>query len=259
MPNRPRKQKPIRFRNRGDSPLTPATPEKRQLLLDLALELQQMTIETMERFGVSRKEQMGTYRRALRGLGSKELPSNRVMEKHDAIADLLRSWRHDKHFLDVHGSPRVLPIRGKGASLETLARKFVPKMPLSEVVAAITRHGEARAYRGDKVALLGGIVVLTPKTAEMMLAQLAIRIRRVSNTLLHNASLPEGTEGLGRFERHVFGALSDREFKEFARMIRPQSQDLCERADSAVGLATRKKTGRKRKTSGLSIFVFRDD
>ena len=48
MPNRPRKQKPIRFRNRGDSPLTPATAEKRQLLLDLALELQQMTIETME-------------------------------------------------------------------------------------------------------------------------------------------------------------------------------------------------------------------
>ena len=72
MPHRPRKQKPIRFRNRGVSPLTPATPEKRQLLLDLALELQQMTIETMERFGVSRKEQMGTYRRALRGLGSKD-------------------------------------------------------------------------------------------------------------------------------------------------------------------------------------------
>ena len=49
------------------------------------------------------------------------------MEKHDAIADLLRSWRHDRHYVDAHGSPRVLPIRGKGASLETLARKFVPR------------------------------------------------------------------------------------------------------------------------------------
>jgi hypothetical protein len=259
MPNRARKQKPIRFRNRGDSPLTLATREQRQLLLELAQEWQEITIEALERFGVSRQEQMNTYRRALKGLGSKERSSKRLMEKSYAIADLLRSWRHDKRYVDAQGSPRALPLRGKGASLETLARKFVPKMPLSEVVAAITRHGEATAYGGDKVALLGGSAVLTPKTAEMMLANLVTRVRRVAQTLLHNASVPEGRKGLGRFERNVFGVLSEREFREFARIMRPQFQDLCDRADSGLGLATRKKTGRKHKTSGVSIFVFRDD
>jgi hypothetical protein len=259
MANRPRKQTPIRFRNRGASPLTPRTQEKQRLLLELAQEFQQMTIESMEQFGVSRQQQMIAYRHALRGLGSKELPSRRLLENTYAIAHLLRSWRHDRRYIDAHGSPRVLPIRGKGATLEALARKHVPKMPLSEVVAAITRHGEATAYRGDTVALLGGSAVLAPKTAEMMFAHLVTRIRRITKTLVHNASVPEGTKGLGRFERHVFGALSESEFKEFARMMRPQLQDLCDRADSGLGLANRKKAGRQRKTSGLSIFVFRDD
>src|SRR5271156_3171830 len=246
MTNRPRKQRPIRFRNRGDSPLTPAGKEKDQLLLELAQEWQKMTIETMERFGVSREAQMLVYRRALKGLGGKDLPSKRLMEKSYAIADLLRSWRREPRYVDAHGSPRVLPMRGRGASLETLAKKFVPEMSLSEVVTVITRHGEATAYLGDKVALLGGSAVIAPKTAEVMLAHLLTRIRRISKTLLHNASVPEGTKGLGRFERHVFGVLSEREFTEFARMIRPQLQDLCDRADSSLGLATCKKTGRKR-------------
>jgi Family of unknown function (DUF6502) len=258
MPKRVRTKRPIRFRNRGDSPLSPATPGKRELLLQLAQELQQMTIESMEGLGLSRKEQMVTYRRASRGRGSKERPSTRLMERTSAIADLLSSWRRDRRYVDPDGSPRVLPIDGKGASLETLARKFVPEMSVSEVLTAITRHGEATAYRGDKVALVGGSVLLTPKTAEMILALLVTRIRRVSQTMLHNASLPEGSKGVGRFERQVFGVLSEREFNEYARVMRTQLQDLCDRAESGLELAADKK-GRKRKACGIGIFVFRDD
>jgi hypothetical protein len=258
MPNRVRSKKLIRFRNRGDSPLTPATNGKRELLLQLAHELQQMTIESMEGLGVSRKEQMVTYRRASRGVGSKEPPSTRLMERTFAIADLLSSWRRDRRYVDSDGSPRVLPIKGKGASLETLAKKFVPEMSVSEVLTAITRHGEATAYRGNKVALVGGSVLLTPKTAEMTLALLVTRIRQVSKTLLHNVSLPEGSKGHGRFERHVHGVLSEREFNEYARVMRTQLQDLCDRAESGLELAADKK-GRKRKACGIGVFIYRDD
>lgn len=258
MPNRVRTKRPIRFRNRGHSPLTPATPGKRELLLKLAQELQQMMIESMEGLGLSRQEQMGTYRRASKGVGSKERPSTRLMQRTSAIADLLSSWRRDRRYVDPDGEPRVLPIKGKGASLETLARKFVPTMSVSEVLSAITRHGEATVYRGDKVGLFGGSVVLTPKTAEMTLALLVTRIRRVSQTLLLNASLPEGSKGLGRFEREVHGVLSEREFKEYARVMRSQLQDLCDFAESGLELAADKK-GRKRKACGIGVFVFRDD
>ena len=258
MPNRVRTKNPIRFRNYGDSPLSPATPGKRKLLLQLAQELQEMMIESMEGLGVSRKEQMAAYRRASKGLGGKERPSTRLMDRISGIADLLSSWRRDRRYLQADGSPRVLPVSGKGASLESLAKKFVPDMSVTEVLTAVTRHGEATAYQGDKVALVGGSVLLTPKTPEMALAFLVNRIRRVSKTVLHNASLPEGNKGHGRFERHVFGVLSEREFNEYARIMRTQLQDLCDRAESGLELAADKK-GRKRKACGIGIFVFRDD
>jgi len=69
---------------------------------------------------------------------------------------------------------------------------------------------------------------------------------------LHNASLPEGSKGLSRFERHVFGVLSEREFNEYARVMRTQLQDLCDRAESGLELAADKK-GRKRKACGLAF------
>jgi len=258
MANRVRAKKPIRFRNRGDSPLAPESQGKRQLLLELAQELQQMTMESMDGLGLSRREQMLTYRRASKGVGAKERPSVQLMERIWALADLLTSWRRDRCYVDSAGLPRVLPIRGKGATLETLARKFVPEMSVAEVLTAITRHGEATLYRGDKVALVGASALVAPKTAEMTLALLVNRIRRVSKTTLYNASLPEGSKGQGRFERHVTGVLSEREFNEYARVMRTQLQDLCDRAESGLELAADKK-GRKRKTCGIGIFVFRDD
>ena len=252
------RKKLIRFRNFGDSPLVPATPDKRELLLKLAQELQGMTIELIEGLGVSRKEQMLTYRRASRGLSNKERPSALLNDRISGIADLLSSWRRDRRYVQHDGSPRVLPIKGKGASLEALTKKFVPDMSVSEVLTAVTRHGEATIYQGDKVALIGGSVIVTPKTAEMALALLVNRIRRLSKTVLHNVSLPEGSKGHGRFERQVFGVLSEREFQHYAQVMRSQLQDLCDRAESGLQLAADKK-GRKRKACGIGIFIFRDD
>jgi hypothetical protein len=257
MPNRDRKKKPISFRNRGASPLTSGIDGERELLVRLVQELQQVGIESMEVLGVSRKEQMAAYRRAIKGTAAEDRPSTQLMERTFAIADLLSSWRRDKRYVDRDGSPRVLPINGKGATLETLARRFVPSMPLGEVVTAITRHGEATTYRGDKVALVGGSVVLSPKTAEMTLASLVNHFRRVASTMLINASQPEGKKGLGRFERQVNGVLSEREFNKYVRSMRTQLQDLCDRAEAGLDLADRK--GRNGKPCGIAIFAFRDD
>jgi len=257
MPNRDRKKKPISFRSRGSSPLTSGFDDNRELLVRLVEELQQVGMESMEALGVSRKEQMAAYRRAVKGAAPEDRPSTLLMDRIFAIGNLLSSWRRDKRYVDRNGSPRVLPISGKGATLETLARKFVPTMPLDEVVTVITRHGGATTYRGDKVALVGSTVVLHPKTAEMTLASLVTQFRRVASTMLTNASLPESKKGLGRFERQVTGVLSEREFNKYARTLRPQFQDLCDRAEAGLKLADLK--GRNGKTCGIAIFVFRDD
>jgi hypothetical protein len=91
----------------------------------------------------------------------------------------------------------------------------------------------------------------------MTLASLVTLFCRVASTMLTNASLPESKKGLGRFERQVTGVLSEREFNKYARTLRPQFQDLCDRAEAGLKLADRK--GRNGKTCGIAIFVFRDD
>jgi hypothetical protein len=257
MPNRDRKKPPIRFRNRGASPLSPDIDGKRALLLRLAQEFQQLTIESMQALGVDRKEQMAAYRRAIKGTAPRDRPSRALMARIVAISNLLSSWRRDKRYVDPDGSPRVLPIHGKGATLETLARKFVPTMSVSDLITVITRHGEATVYRGDQVALIGGSVLLTPKTAEMTLASLVTLVRRVAATMLLNASRPEGKKRSGRFERQVWGVLSEREFKKYAQAMRPQLQDLCDRAEAGLELADRK--GRNAKLCGIAVVAFRDD
>ena len=50
----------------------------------------------------------------------------------------------------------------------------------------------------------------------------------------------------------------DKAADEYARIMRTQLQDLCDRAESGLELAADKK-GRKRKACGIGIFVFRDD
>jgi hypothetical protein len=257
MPTRDRRKKPISYRNRGASPLTPGIDGKRDLLLRLAQEFQQVSIESMEAIGVTRKEQKATFHRAMRGPAPRDRPSTALMERTFAIADMLSSWRRDKRYREPDGTPRVLPIHGKGATLETLARKFVPTMSVSDVVTAITRHGEAAAYRGDKVALVGASMLLAPKTAEVTLASLVTLVRRVASTVLLNASQPEGRKRTGRFERQVNGVLSERQFDQYIRVMRTQLQDFCDRAEAGLELADRK--GRKGKPCGIGIFVYRDD
>src|ERR1035438_10083433 len=123
---RDRTKKPIRYRNRGASPLTPGIDGKRELLRRLAQEFQQVSIESMEAIGVTRKEQKATFRRAMRGPAPRDRPSTALLVITFAIADMLSSWRRDTRYREPDGTPRVLPIHGKGATLETLARKFVP-------------------------------------------------------------------------------------------------------------------------------------
>jgi hypothetical protein len=259
MANRssPRK-KSIRFKNRGASPLSPATPVGEQLALALAQELQKSTIESMERLGVSRAAQLKSYRQALKKGKKRKGPSAEFMARIAGIANVLAGWRRDPGYLLPNGTPRVIPIHGRGASFASLAKKYIPGVSVEDVLEAITRHGEAKVYQGHKVALMGTSALVVPKTRETMLALLVNRVNRVSRTVLHNASLPEGSKGLGRFERHVFGVLSEREFKQYARALRAPLQAICDRAEAGLELAAGKK-GRNRKACGIGIFVFRDD
>ena len=182
------------------------------------------------------------------------------MRSNQRVAVILNRWRKEKRFLRPDGTPRVLPIQGKGVTLETLARQFVPQMALSEVVDLICENAEVTRLKGHKIALVGSPVMMMPKTPEIILAALIYRFRRLAETTVFNATIPANVKGTGRFERIVTGELSDKEFRAFSQSVRQQLQDLCDRVDA--GIKQPKQTGKARAkgtTCGIGLYVFRDD
>ena len=96
-------------------------------------------------------------------------------------------------YLDSDGKPRVLAIAGPGATFESLARRFLPNMPLEEVVALACENSEVVTRPGDKIALLGSILVKLGESREKYLAHAIRQIDQLLQTLLHNRRVqPEG-------------------------------------------------------------------
>jgi hypothetical protein len=234
-------------------------PSDRVLMVELLKEMHHIVLDTADELGVSANDR----RRALRlaEKDSKRLrPSQATLQPSQGIVGLLAQWRRDRRYLRPDGTPRVLSITGKGATFETLARKYVPNLPVSELADMICENAEVTRLKGDKLALVGSPVMITPKTPEITLASLVLRFRRLAETIVHNAAIPAHVKGTGRFERIVTGALSDKDFLTFSQSVRQQLQDLCDRVDAGIKQPTH--TGKVREkgtTCGIGLYVFRDD
>ena len=115
--------------------------------------------------------------------------------------------------------------------------------------------------KGDKLALLGSPVLISPKSPELAVASLAVRIRRLAETAVFNAAIPAHVKGTGYIERLVTGVLTDKEFREFSRSVRALLQDVCDKVDARLKQPRpRNKPAKKRgKQCGIGLYLFRDD
>ena len=235
-------------------------PTDRRLIVDLLKEMHHIVLDTAAELGVSAADR----RRALASAGKdkkRPRPSLSTTQPSYRLAGILARWRFDKRYLRPDGSPRVLSIKGKGATFETLARPFVPTLPVEEVVEMICENAEVTRLKGDKIALIGSPVMISPKTPEITVASLISRFRRLAETTVHNAAIPANVKGTGRFERLVTGVLTDKEFRVFSQSVRQQLQDLCDRVDAGMKQPGPRSKGRakKGKSCGIGLYVFRDD
>jgi len=249
-------KKPIRRRRRLAAAI--GRPRDRELMRSLTREMWHVFIDTGAELGLSRKDQSDAFERAFSG-NKRPRPSQALINRTLALGDLLSTWRRDKRYTGSDGSPRVLPIHGKGATLESLARKFVPTMPLREVVEIICSRGEVTRYKGERVALVGSSVVIHAKTPEVTLATLVTGFRHFAETVIYNAAIPAEIRGTGRFERQVTGIISEKTFRNYSRAIRPQLQDLCDRVDEGLNRKNESSVRKSGRTCGVWLFVFRDD
>lgn len=231
-------------------------PADRKLTLEILKEMHHVVLDAATAIGVSLKD----AKRALLLAGkdsSRRRPSERIMRANFGIAALLNRWRNDSRYRRGDGTPRVLSIRGRGATFATLARACVPQVPLQELVEMVCENAEVSRLEGGKIALLGSPVMMTPKGAEITLAALALRLRRLTQTILHNTSVPSKAKSAGRFERMVTGEMTEGEFREFAQRVRQPMQDLCDRIDA--GIRQPRHARRKARYGGIGLYVFQDD
>jgi hypothetical protein len=232
-------------------------PTDTRLMVDLVKELHHIVLDTAAELGVSAKDRRRAMQLALKE--PKRLrPSAATMRSNRGVAVMLNRWRNDKRYRRPDGTPRVLPIEGKGVTLETLARRFVPQMAVTDVVAMICENAEVTRLKGNKIALVGSPVMMTQKTPEVTLASLILRVRHLTETIIHNATIPAHSTA-GRFERVVTGELTDKEFQEFSQSVRHQLQDLCDRVDQRLRPPAHSPKRRAMQGCGLGLYVFKDD
>ena len=233
-------------------------PTDRRLIVDLVKEMHHIVLDTAAELGVSASD----CRRALASAGrDKKRPrlSVRTLQPTYGMAGILARWRFDKRYLRPDGSPRVLAIRGKGATFEALAQRFVPLLSVEEAVGMICENAEVTRLKGDKIALIGSPVMISPKTPEIIVASLILRFRRLAETTVYNAAIPANVKGTGRFERVVTGVLTDKEYREFSQSVRQQLQDLCEQVEGIIRQPTQSRSRRAKNTCGIGLYVFKDD
>jgi hypothetical protein len=142
-------------------------------------------------------------------------------------------------------------------TFESLARRFLPKTPLSRVLDMACAASDVSKRPGGNIALIGGILVSVVKaTDSLVLAHVIRQIDQLIQTVLHNRRVNRKTVGRGRMERMVIGVIARAEFKSLMRELRPQIYDLLQRVDSSIQHRQPKNARALKSATAVSVGVY---
>jgi hypothetical protein len=230
-------------------------PSVTQTAEDLAVELYTLVRLALGELGVTRAQQLRALARSRR-LKSPPSVSGRTVRAGLGVGSILLEWSRRARYLDSDGKPRVLSIAGSGATFESLARRFLPHMPLNEVVALACEKSEVVIRPGNRIALLGSILVKLGDSREMYLAHAIRQIDQLLQTLLHNRRVVRKNPESGRMERVVIGVISRANFRPFMDELRPQIYDLLLGVDSSIERNQPKSARSMRDATAVSVSVY---
>ena len=234
-----------------------ATLSGRAALEALALELYGVIRAALKKYGLSPAEQKRFFSQSQRKSKIKEA-SVELLGQMRPLSNLLTTWFEEVPYVDSVGAPRVLKIAGQGPTFETLARRFLPTVPLAEVVALACRTANVGTLPRGRIALYGDAMVNLRSSRDGVLAQNILHVRQIFDTCLYNAQRDPDDDKPGRQERIVTHLLSTMEFEKFQGEVRGQLHDLCERFDRLLKSAAERSTRQKqpRGQAGIGIYVY---
>jgi len=224
----------------------------------LSQELYNVVTDAVRAIGASPAEQRRGLELALRSK-RRLRPSQTVLENTMGVSLIVERWRRDPKYIDSGGGPKVLAIKGKGATLESLVKRYAPQLSLEQAVEMLCTQCEVRTLKGDRVALVGNPVQIMKKTPATSLAWMTGQLRRLAGTCVFNAKIPANKRGSGRFERRVSGALTPAQVKIWSREVRQRLQETSDRVEEGLGPRNPKARTGKEKICGIGLYIFVDD
>lgn len=231
-------------------------PPDSQVTFELAREFYQIVFDTVSRFGLSPRNQRRAFNRAaIRKDNSK--PSHSIINKLAQLGEILRTWHSDRDYRDDEGNLLALPVSGAGKTFEKLVKKFLPHVPVAEVVESLCASGEVVKGKTGKLVMVGSPVIIYPKQPDISLAALLTQFRLLAGTSLYNGMIPPGVKGSGRFQRLTYGYMSAKDFKSFSKSVRLPLQAVCDHVEK-LSIRQDGRANRRGRMCGVGIYVFRD-
>jgi hypothetical protein len=237
-----------------------STPSGESIVLEaLATELLGACMATLKTHGLSAGKLVELAARASAHKASRKSAFSSVLAEAECLANLLNKWGENPRYRDATGRPAVLSlVKGAGCNFTALAREFFPTWSVANVIEFGAKTRVIERIGRHKVAMINSTVLFTGN-APLILAHLIRSVRRLLGTGNFNRGAGSALlEGLP--DRTSIVAVSDAEFREFVKFIRPQVSDWIEMSNRWLFQRTQstKYKTRKKREAGLQIFVFRD-
>lgn len=222
----------------------------------------------MEDFTIQDRKQSISRISILTGLHRKEVKAiqqaviagdeSPLDEKGNRAARVISGWRQDPQFLDEQGQPARLPLKGDGATFETLVKRFSGNMPARAVLDELERVDAVIRTTDDQVQL--NTLSYLPKGDEQMkLHMLGTDVSELVATIDHNL---EVNHEHAYFQRKVsYDNLPQQVLARFHQISSAKAQALLDELDRYLARRDRdtnpavKGTGRH--TAGIGIYYFK--
>jgi hypothetical protein len=239
----------------------PADVHDERLRDALARELIGVCLQGLKTFGLEGNSMAKLAARASAATSKRTSRTSRasqVLTDADQLGMAISKWAEEPAYRDATGRPAVLTVRENGRfSFGRLARNFFPGWALADVVTLGCKANVLERVGTDKVALLNNCV-LFPGNSPLVLAFAIRTVRRVLRAADFNCRVTSAMEGWP--DRAVWVEVSDEDFRDFVRFIRPQIGGSLEFSHRwLTRRAARSKNRRtKKRLAGIQMFVFRE-
>ena len=236
----------------------PQGSDEKAMRDDLARELLGVCMTALEAYGLDRSKLTELAGQAARNLGQTFNCATDVLAEALLLGEVISKWGEDSAYLDASGRPAVLNASGRKPSFATLANEYFPKRSVADIISLGCRARVIEKVGIDKVAQLNNIVLFTGNSF-LQLAHSVRTIRWFLATANFNRQVnPQHVVGWPDREAHV--EISEEDFSEFVRIVRPQISGLVEMSNRWLcrRSARHRNLKLKRRVAGIQVFVFRE-